>query len=144
MAEAAATATDPDVTVRSIPAEHAAPADVLAADGLIFVAPENLAGLSGPMKDFLDRCYYPVLGQIEGRPYAAMIAAGSDGAGAVRQIERTATGWRLRKIADAIVVNTKAQTPEAILAEKHLPPSELARCTELGAAFVAGLAAGVF
>ena len=143
MAEAAV-ADEPDVTVRLMRAEDAAASDLLAADGYIFAAPENLAALSGPMKDFFDRCYYPVLGRIEGRPFATMVCAGSDGENAVRQIARIATGWRLRQIAEPIIVCTRAQTPEAILAPKIVAPADLARCAELGAAFAAGLDAGIY
>ena len=49
------------------------------------------------MKEMFDRCYYPLLGRIEGRPYATLIAAGSDGRGAQAQIDRIVTGWRLRR-----------------------------------------------
>jgi NAD(P)H-dependent FMN reductase len=143
MAEAAV-ADEPNVTVRLLRAEDAVAADLLQADGYIFAAPENLAALSGPMKDFFDRCYYPVLGRIEGRPYATMVCAGSDGENAVRQIARIATGWRLRQIAEPIVVCTRAQTPETILAPKIVAPADLARCAELGAAFAAGLDAGIY
>jgi hypothetical protein len=96
------------------------------------------------MKDFFDRCYYPLLGQIEGRPYATMICAGSDGEGAARQIARIATGWRLRLVADPLIVCTHAQTAEAILAPKIIAEADLAKCRELGATLAAGLAMGVF
>jgi multimeric flavodoxin WrbA len=146
MAQAAydGAASAEDIAVRSLPATTASAEDLCAADGFIFAAPENLAALSGPMKDFFDRLYYPVLGRIEGRPFATLVCAGSDGEGAVRQIARIATGWRLRQIAEPIIVRTQAQTPEAILADKHLGESDLARCRELGAAFGTGLALGVF
>src|SRR5687767_1158842 len=72
---------------------------VLAADGYLFVTPENLATMSGRMKDFFDRVYYGVLDKVNGRPYAAIIAAGTDGEGAARQIQRIATGLRLKEIA---------------------------------------------
>ena len=87
MAEAAATAAaaEPGVDVRLREAVTAGPDDMLAADGYIFAAPENLAALSGLMKDFFDRCYYPVLGRINGRPYGLMICAGSDGTNAIRR-----------------------------------------------------------
>jgi len=73
-----------------------------------------------------------------------MICAGSDGQNAARQIARIATGWRLRAIADPLIVCTQAQTPEAILAPKTIDRADRARCAELGAAFAAGLAAGIF
>jgi len=146
MAEAArdGAVTEPKVAVRLLPAATAEPADLLAADGFVFAAPENLAALSGPMKDFFDRTYYPLLGRIEGRPYAVLICAGSDGDNAARQIARIATGWRLRPIAVPIVVCTHAQTPEAIAAPKIIPPADRARCLELGTAFAVGMDAGIF
>jgi flavodoxin len=127
--------------------KHAAdttPDDLLSADGFLFVCPENLASMSGVMKDFFDRAYYSVLGQIEGRPYATMICAGSDGEGAARQIARIATGWRLKAIADPLIICTHAQTPEAILAPKIIAEADLARCRDLGATMGAGLAIGIF
>jgi len=110
----------------------------------VFCAPENLAAISGVMKDFFDRCYYPVLGQIEGRPYAQMVCAGSDGENAARQTARIAQGWRLKEVQPALIVCTHAQTPEDILAEKTIPQTELDRCRELGQALGAGLEMGAF
>jgi len=146
MAEAArgAAAAEPDVTVRMLSAAAGRPEDVLGADGYIFAAPENLAALAGEMKAFFDHCYYPVLERINGRPYAMLICAGSDGGNAAQQIARIVTGWRLRAVADPVIVCTRAQTPEAILAPKRIAPHELARCAELGAAMAAGLAGGIF
>ena len=146
MAEAAAQAArrQEGVAVRLLRATEAGPEDVLAADGYLFAAPENLAAIAGLMKDFFDRCYYPVLGRIEGRPYATLICACSDGSNAARQIERIATGWRLKPAAPPLIVCTHAQTPEAILAPKRIPPEELQRTEELGAALAAGVAMGVF
>ncbi|WP_422050501.1 flavodoxin family protein [Shimia sp.] len=144
MAEAAFAAAQAEGAAHLLRAEDAQPEDLLAATGYLFCAPENLATLSGAMKEFFDRCYYPVLGQIEGRPYAQMICAGSDGAGAARQLARIATGWRLKEVQPALIVCTHAQTPEAILAEKTLSEAELAPCADLGAALSAGLALGVF
>ena len=134
----------PDVNVRVLTAPQAGPEDVLAADAYVFATPENLAAIAGLMKDFFDRCYYPVLGRIEGRPYATLICAGSDGSNAARQIERICTGWRLKAAAPALIVCTHAQTPEDILAPKQIPADELKRADELGAALAAGVAMGVF
>jgi multimeric flavodoxin WrbA len=146
MAEAAArgAAEEAQITTRLVAAEAAGPDDLLGADGYLFVAPENLAALSGAMKEFFDRTYYPVLDLLQGRAYATMICAGSDGTGAARQIARIATGWRLRTVAKPLIVCTRAQTPEAILAAKTLGKDELAPCAELGQALAAGLALGVF
>ena len=125
-------------------AQDSGPDDVLSADGYLFATPENLAALAGLMKDFFDRCYYPVLGQVNGRPYATMICAGSDGRNALRQLDRIATGWRLKAVAPGLIVCTHAQTAERILAPKHISPEDLARCAELGAGLAAGLASGIF
>lgn len=118
--------------------------DLLSADGFLFATPENLGSMSGLLKDFFDRTYYGALDRINGRPYATLICAGSDGHGAARQIERIATGWRLRSVAEPLIVCTHAQTPEAILDPKQIPAVDLARCAELGTALAYGLALGVF
>jgi multimeric flavodoxin WrbA len=129
---------------RLLRAEQARPEDLLDALGYLFACPENLATMSGAMKEFFDRCYYPLLGRIEGRGYATLVAAGSDGTGAQRQIDRIAAGWRLRRVAEGVIVNTAAQTPETILAPKVLSPEALERCCELGAGLAEGLAQGIF
>jgi NAD(P)H-dependent FMN reductase len=146
MADAArhAAAGEADISVVLLSAAQAQAQDVLAADGYIFATPENLAALAGQMKEFFDRTYYPVLDRINGRPYAMLICAGSDGQNAARQIKRIATGWRLRAIADPLIVCTRAQTPEAILAPKQIGTADLDRCAELGAAMAAGMASGIF
>ena len=144
MAESAATCSEPGVSIRLLRAADAQPDDVLGADGYIFATPENLAAMAGLMKDFFDRTYYKALDRLNGRPYATMVCAGSDGHNAARQIARIATGWRLRPIADALIVCTRAQTPEAIAAPKIVSPADLDRCRDLGAALAAGLAEGIF
>ncbi len=146
MASAAArgAGSEPDVSVRMLHAADAGAEDVLSADGYIFATPENLAAISGQLKDFFDRCYYPALERLNGRPYATLICAGSDGQNAARQIERIATGWRLKAVAPPLIVCTHAQTPAAILAPKIIDATELLRCEELGTVLAAGLALGVF
>lgn len=118
--------------------------DLLGAAGYLFVCPENLGSLSGMMKEMFDRCYYPLLGRIEGRPYATAIASGSGGQGAQAQIDRIVTGWRLRRVADPLIVDFAAQTPEAILAHKSLREADTARCHDLGEAMAEGLRVGIF
>jgi len=144
MAEAAHAAAQEECTATLKRAEDATPDDLLRADGYIFCAPENLAALSGAMKEFFDRCYYEVLGRIEGRPYALMICAGSDGSNAARQAARIAKGWRLKPVQEAMIVCTHAQTQEQILGEKTIPEDDLARCRYLGQALAAGLEMGAF
>jgi multimeric flavodoxin WrbA len=125
-------------------AAEAAPQALLAAAGYLFVCPENLGSMTGMMKEMFDRCYYPLLGRIEGRPYATAIAAGSDGRGAQAQIDRIVTGWRLRRVADPLIVNLGAQTPAAIAAQKSVPAAELQLSRELGTALAEGLRLGIF
>lgn len=129
---------------RLIAAEAATPDLLLAARGYLFVCPENLGGLTGMMKEMFDRCYYPLLGRVEGRSYATAIAAGSDGTGAQRQIDRIVTGWRLRRVAEPLIVNLAAQTPEAILAGKVVNQESLGLCHDLGAAVAEGIGLGIF
>ena len=110
----------------------AGPHDVLAADGLILGTPENFGYMSGMMKDFLERVFYPCEGKVNGRPWALFVGAGQDGSGAVTSVERIVAGLRLEKKA------------EALICLRDLSPEVLAKCEELGAAFAAGLALGVF
>jgi len=142
MARAAGETRECEIVLRQ--AEVTEPDDILAADGYLFACPENLASMSGAMKEFFDRTYYPLLGRIEGRPYATMICAGSDGEGAARQIARIATGWRLKAVADPLIVCTHAQTAEAILVPKVIAVADLVRCRELGQTLAAGLAMGIY
>jgi len=137
-------ASEPAVQTRLLRAVDTLTEDVLGADGYVFVTPENLASMSGIMKDFFDRTYYGALDRIAGRPYATLVCAGSDGSNAVRQIERICTGWRLKAVCDPIIVCTHAQTPEAILAPKTIGPEDIRRCEENGAAIAAGIALGIF
>ena len=142
LAQAAHAAAGSDA--RLLAADAAGAGDPLAASAYLFVCPENLGGLTGPMKDLFDRCYYPLLGQIEGRAYATIIAAGSAGQGAEAQLDRIVTGWRLKRVAAGVIVNLGAQTPQAILAEKSVSPAALDQAAELGAALAEGVALGVF
>ena len=146
MAEAAALGAGEEtgVTVDLVSADVILAADLLAADGYIFAGPENLGALTGEMKAVFDRTYYQVIDQVISRPYGHLIAAGSDGTGAARQLARIVTGWRLKPIAEPIIHCTHAQTAEAIMATKHMTSGSLKPCHDLGAAMAAGLALGVF
>ncbi len=110
----------------------AGPDDVLAADGLVLATPENFGYMSGMMKDFLERIFYPCEGKVEGRPWALVVGAGQDGAGAIASVERIVTGLRLRKVV------------EPVIGLKELTPEVVRRCEETGATLAAGLAGGVF
>ena len=129
---------------RMVAAADATAETLAAVAAYIFVCPENLGSMSGAMKDMFDRCYYPLLGKIEGRPYATAIAAGSAGQGAEAQIDRIVTGWRLRRVAESLIINVKAESPAAILRPKWLDQSALARCENLGKAMAEGVRLGIF
>jgi len=123
---------EPGVNVIVKRCAEAGPDDLLAADGLILGTPENFGYMSGMMKDFLERVFYPCEGKLNGRPWALFVGAGQDGSGAVTSVERIVTGLRLNKVHDPII------------GLKELTPEILQNCEELGAAFAAGLAMGVF
>lgn len=145
--EASGLASDPGtrrVAVQLKRCDEVSEALLLEASALVFACPENLASMAGMMKAFFDTHYYAALDRLNGRAYAAMISAGSDGTGAARQIERIASGWRLRKVAEPLICNLGAQTPEAIAAPKHLSDAQLAPARLLGQGFVAALAMGVY
>ncbi len=118
-------------TIAKTPFE-AGPEDVLAAGAVILGTTENLGYMSGALKDFFDRTYYPVLEKAQGKPYALYIRAGMDGTGTRRGVETIITGLRWRAVQDPLIC--RGDWDEAFVAQ----------CEELGMAMAAGLAAGVF
>jgi len=121
-----------NVEVRVRDALEATPDDVLWADGYIFGTPENFGYMSGALKYFLDRIYYPCLDQIGGRPYALFVRAGNDGSGALSSVSRIVKGLAIREV------------QEPILIAGEFDAARLAECEELGMAMAAGLEAGIF
>ncbi|MEP3051257.1 MAG: NAD(P)H-dependent oxidoreductase [Erythrobacter sp.] len=143
-AMANAVATGANGACVQCPAQEVTAQLLLAAAGYVFLCPENLASMSGAMKEMFDAHYYAALGKIEGRPYGSIIAAGSDGEGAQRQMDRIVKGWRLKRVIDPIIVNFAAQTPEEIAAQKTVPVEALQKCEDVGQAFKEGIQLGVF
>jgi multimeric flavodoxin WrbA len=143
-AAAAGAGTESALRVSLLRAPDAQAADVLDAGGFIFATPENLGAMSGMMKDFFDRAYYAALDRLNGRPYATLICAGSDGRNAAQQIERIASGWRLKPVADPIIVCTHAQSAEEILRPKYISERDRKACEELGATLASGMALDIF
>lgn len=138
--EALATATaegarDPEVSnidVRFLRAAEASAEDLLWAQALILGTPENFGYLSGGMKDFLDRTFYPVEGKLQPLPYAIIVSAGNDGTGAIRALRRIAPGYPLVEVQEPVII---VGAPE---------PKHLARCRALGMTMAAGLEVGAF
>jgi len=106
--------------------------DLRWADGLLFGTPENFGTMSGALKDFFDRTYYPAEPFQLNLPYALFISAGNDGSGAVREIDRIAIGYPLRKI------------NEPLIAKGDINQQHLEQCEEFGLAMAAGLSLGIF
>lgn len=106
--------------------------DLLACDGLLLGTPENFGYMSGALKDFFDRTFYPCEGKLTGLPYAVFVSAGNDGSGAVREIGRIALGYGWKLVSDPIIVR-RSVTNEA-----------LADCEAIGEAVATGLSIGIF
>ncbi|MDJ0911900.1 MAG: flavodoxin family protein [Woeseiaceae bacterium] len=123
---------DVDVDVRVVEALDGTPEDLLWCDGFILGTPENFGYMSGAMKTFLDRTYYPCEDKLTGKPFAMFIRAGNDGSGAVTSLRRILTGLRVREV----------QEPVMIVGD--FDESRLEECRELGLTMAAGLEAGVF
>jgi multimeric flavodoxin WrbA len=121
-----------EIALRTLPALEAGVDDLLWAHGLLIGTPEHFGYMSGAVKDFMDRTFYPVEGKVEGLPYALFVSAGNDGTGAVSSIERIALGYKWKCIAEPLIVRGE------ITAEAR------ERCIELGQTMAAGLAMGVF
>ena len=128
-----------DVAVEYREARDAGVADLLRCDALLVATSENFGSLAGMTKDFFERVYYPCEHGVEGKPYSVIVCAGNDGAGAMHQTDRIATGLRLRKVLPGIVHRS------GVTAQAHVVPADvLARCAELGATLAAGVAAGIY
>lgn len=125
-------ALEEEVDVRLLEALEAGSEDLAGADAVLLGTPENLGYISGGLKNFFDRTFYPLQPLQLNLPYAAFISAGNDGRGAEQQIERIVGGYPLRKVADAVIVRGEVDE------------DGLERCRELGQTLAAGLSLGIF
>jgi multimeric flavodoxin WrbA len=130
---AGATSDDVEnVEVRVKLALDAEAKDLLWCDGFLLGTPENFGYMSGAMKYFLDRSFYPCEGKVNGKPYALFVRAGTDGTGAINSMRRILGGLAVREVQEPVLIAGK------------FDESRLAECTELGLTLAAGLEAGVF
>ncbi len=106
--------------------------DLLECNALLIGSPENLGYMSGAIKDFFDRTFYPAQDRVDNLPYAIFVSAGNDGTNTVTQIERIARGYKFRRVADPIIVRGKPSEEDE------------ARCAELGQTLAASLAFGLY
>ena len=104
-------ALEPQVALRVLPAMEASIEDLRESHGVVFASPENLGYMSGALKDFFDRTYYPAQPLQLGLPYALVISAGNDGRGAVREIDRILKGYPLKPVAEPIIVRGEVNEP---------------------------------
>ncbi|ROR99976.1 hypothetical protein EDC56_2611 [Sinobacterium caligoides] len=120
------------VEVVLIRAMEADSVQLSSSDGVLFVTPENFGGMSGGLKDYFVRTYYVLLEQQLNIPYALAVSAGNDGTGAVREVERIAQGYPLKKVAEPVIV-------------RGLPDDAgLEACKELGQTMAVGMAFGIY
>ena len=123
---------EPAVETRLVRAFDATLEDLFAANAVVFGTPENFGYMSGALKDFFDRTFYPAQGKVDQLPYAIFVKCGNDGSGAVQHIDRIARGYPLRKVA------------EPVIQKGEISPGVLEQCRELGQTMAAGLAFGIF
>jgi len=120
------------VDVRVARALEAGPNDLLWSDGVIFGTTENFGYMSGALKDFFDRSYYPCLDKVDAKPYALFVKAGNDGTGTISAVQRILTGLKLKPVCEPLLMVGSFQE------------AWLAQCEELGMTMAAGLEAGIF
>jgi len=133
VAEGAASIENTEVILKE--AKDASLKDLLGCDGLVIGTPENFGYMSGAVKDFFDRTFYPAEGKVFRKPYVVFISAGNDGTGALNSIERVALGYQFKKVYDPVI---------ARMSEGGVTDDILSRCRELGQTIAAGLQAGIY
>lgn len=106
--------------------------DLLACHALLVVTPENLGYMAGAIKDFFDRTFHPAQDRVDGVAYAVLVKAGNDGTNTAVQVARIARGYKLREVAEPLIVRG------------DVTPADVTAAEELGQALAAGLALGIY
>lgn len=106
--------------------------DVLNCDAILLGTTENFAYMSGAMKDFFDRIYYPCLEHTEALPFSIFIRAGIDGSGTKQAMEKIITGLRWKPVHETLILQGEFRA------------SFLQEVEELGMTMAAGLDTGIF
>ena len=122
---------DISIEIKMILAKEAILEDLLWADGLVLGTPENFGYMSGALKDFFDRVFYPAEGKVQGMPYCIFISAGNDGTGALTSIRRICSGFPFKEVQDPVI------------SKGPLTEEKLVLCEELGLYMAAGIEAGI-
>jgi multimeric flavodoxin WrbA len=122
--------------IAGVEAKHIAPLmadpeDVLWADAIILGTTENFGYMSGALKDFFDRIYYPCLEHTEALPFAAYIRAGLDGTGTKIAIGKITTGLKWKPVQETMILHGEYR------------PEFETQCEELGMLMAASLEAGI-
>jgi NAD(P)H-dependent FMN reductase len=120
------------IDVQATPALDAGPDDLNLCAGVIFATTENFGYMSGALKDFFDRSFYPCEGKVDGIPYALLVKAGMDGTGTVQAVTRIVTGLKLRQVAEPLML--VGDFRDAWIEDSR----------NLGMTIAAGLEAGIF
>lgn len=121
-----------DVELRVLRAQEASSSDLLWCDGVLLATPENFGRMSGGLKDFFDRSFYPLESDQINRPYTLLVCAGNDGSQAVQEVQRIVKGYPLKPVAEPVIIRGEAGE------------DALQRARELALALAAGLAMGIF
>lgn len=106
--------------------------DVLSCDAIILGTTENLGYMSGALKDFFDRIYYPCLEEKQGLPFSYYIRARHDGTGTQRAIQGICNGLKWKQIQPEVICKGEWQN------------DFLTKCNNLGENIACGLDFGIY
>lgn len=130
--------------VRLKKAQQADLADLRWCDAVMFGTPENFGFMSGMLKDFFDRTYYPAQPYQLNLPYGVFVAAGNDGTGALRQVRRILKGYPMREVAEPVILRTGQDPGSRLVFDPSGFDASIQQVEDMGQALAAGLVLGIF